>query len=38
MFEYGFSENVDYQVLLKNEYNPNGGRPKTDFALAFKIY
>lgn len=33
MFEYGFIENVDYQVLLKNEYNPNGGRPQTDYAL-----
>ncbi|AQX00420.1 phage antirepressor KilAC domain-containing protein [Elizabethkingia anophelis] len=34
MFEYGFSENADYQVLLKNEYNPNGGRPETDYALS----
>lgn len=34
MFEYGFTENIDYQVLLKNEYNPNGGRPETDFALS----
>lgn len=34
MFEYGFSENVDFQVLLKNEYNQNGGRPETDFALS----
>lgn len=34
MLEYGFSENTDYQVLLKNEYNPNGGRPETDFALS----
>lgn len=33
MFEYGFVENVDYQVLLKNEYNPNGGRPQIDYAI-----
>lgn len=30
---YGFVENVDYQVLLKNEYNLSGGRPSTDYAL-----
>lgn len=34
MLDYGFTENTDYQVLLKNEYNPIGGRPETDFALS----
>lgn len=34
MFEYGFTENIDYQVLLKNEYNPNGGRPQKNYALS----
>ncbi len=33
MLDYGFAENIDYQVLLKNEKNPNGGRPQTDYAL-----
>lgn len=33
MMNYGFVENVDYQVLLKNEYNLSGGRPSTDYAL-----
>ena len=33
MIGYGFVENVDYQVLLKNEYNLSGGRPSTDYAL-----
>ena len=33
MMSYGFVENVDYQVLLKNEYNLSGGRPSTDYAL-----
>lgn len=33
MMGYGFVENVDYQVLLKNEYNLSGGRPSTDYAL-----
>ena len=33
MMNYGFVKNVDYQVLLKNEYNLSGGRPSTDYAL-----
>ncbi|MCT4142993.1 phage antirepressor KilAC domain-containing protein [Elizabethkingia anophelis] len=33
MFEYGFTQDTDYQLLLKNEYNLNGGRPETDYAL-----
>ncbi len=33
MLDYGFVENVDYQVLVKNDYNLKGGRPQTDYAL-----
>lgn len=32
MLKYGFEKGIDY-VLLKNEKNPNGGRPSTDYAL-----
>ncbi len=34
MFDYGFTENLDYQVLIKNDYNPTGGRPETDYAIS----
>ncbi|MBD2753756.1 antA/AntB antirepressor family protein [Spirosoma validum] len=34
MFDYGFTEGQDYsQVIVKNDDNPNGGRPMTDYAL-----
>jgi anti-repressor protein len=33
MFEYGFDENVDYIVLLKNEYNQNGGRSSKEYII-----
>ena len=33
MKEYGFSENIDYEVLAKNDYNPKGGRPSVDYVL-----
>jgi phage anti-repressor protein len=36
MFEYGFSENVDYQCLIKNVQMPNGGYKSIldDYALS----
>lgn len=37
MKEYGFSENVDYEVLAKNDYNPKGGRPATDYVLSLDM-
>ncbi|MFF5993534.1 antA/AntB antirepressor family protein [Lysinibacillus sp. KU-BSD001] len=33
MFGYGFVENVDFAVIVKNDENPLGGRPKQDHAL-----
>lgn len=33
MCEYGFAENADYTVFVKNDENPNGGRPSTDHVL-----
>jgi phage anti-repressor protein len=35
MFEYGFTEDQDYSVIVsvKNDINPQGGRPQTDYAL-----
>jgi len=33
MIEYGFIENVDFSVFLKNEKNPLGGRPLTDHVI-----
>ena len=38
MCEYGFHEDLDYkEVLLKNEYNPNGGRTATDYQLTIDM-
>lgn len=37
MCEYGFVENVDYKVLLKNEYNHSGGRPSTDYQITIDM-
>ena len=33
MCEYGFVENIDFAVIVKNDENPNGGRPQTDHAI-----
>lgn len=33
MCEYGFVENTDFAVIVKNDENPNGGRPQTDHAI-----
>jgi anti-repressor protein len=38
MCEYGFSKGIDYDdVLLKNEQNPLGGRPATDYQLTIDM-
>lgn len=38
MLDYGFEENLDYIVSLKNEQNPNplGGRPSKDYFLTIE--
>ena len=37
MCEYGFNEHSDYEALLKNEYNSNGGRPVTDYEITLDM-
>ncbi len=37
MCEYGFSENADFEVIVKNDENPQGGRPATDHALTVQM-
>ena len=37
MVEYGFVENQDFEVLLKNEQNPQGGRPSADHAISIDM-
>ena len=34
MFEYGFTENVDYVSLSQESEKPQGGRPQIDYALS----
>lgn len=33
MIEYGFTENQDFRVIVKNGENPKGGRPLTDHEI-----
>lgn len=33
MIEYGFTENQDFRVIVKNDENPKGGRPSTDHEI-----
>ncbi len=33
MCEYGFEVNEDFVVIVKNDENPLGGRPKADHAM-----
>lgn len=33
MIEYGFIENQDFIIIVKNDENPHGGRPSTDHAI-----
>ncbi|MCH4828924.1 antA/AntB antirepressor family protein [Flavobacterium columnare] len=35
--EYGFIENQDFEVLLKNEQNPQGGRPQKEYAITLDM-
>ena len=37
MCEYGFNENVDYRVIVKNDENPLGGRPSTDYEISLDM-
>jgi len=37
MTEYGFSENVDFRVIVKNDENPQGGRPSTDHEITIDM-
>lgn len=39
MVEYGFEENTDYIVILKNEYNSSlsGGRPSKEYFLTIEM-
>ena len=33
MVEYGFTENADFAVIVKNDENPQGGRPSVDHVI-----
>ena len=37
MCEYGFSENQDYRVFVKNDDNSKGGRPSTDYEITLDM-
>ena len=37
MCEYGFSENQDYRVFVKNDDNSKGGRPSTDYEITLEM-
>lgn len=37
MCEYGFSEKVDYEVFVKNDDNPKGGRPSVNHAVTLSM-
>lgn len=37
MVEYGFVEHSDYEVFVKNDDNPFGGRPATDYQLTIDM-
>lgn len=37
MSEYGFAENVDFQVIVKSDENSTGGRPSTDHQLTIDM-
>ncbi len=35
--DYGFVENEDFEVLLKNERNSKGGRPSKEYAITLDV-
>ncbi len=35
--QYAFTEGEDYEVLLKSEQNPSGGRPATEYSLSLDM-
>ena len=37
MCEYGFSENQDYRVFVKNDDSSKGGRPSTDYEITLDM-
>ena len=37
MVAYGFVENQDFEVYVKNDVNPQGGRPSTDHAVSLEM-
>lgn len=37
MCEYGFDENHDYRVFVKNDDNSKGGRPSTDYEITLDM-
>ncbi|MFT9495931.1 phage antirepressor KilAC domain-containing protein [Anaerosolibacter sp.] len=37
MTEYGFVENSDFRVIVKNDENPRGGRPSTDHEITIDM-
>lgn len=37
MSEYGFTKNVDYEVIVKNDENSKGGRPSTDYQITVEM-
>lgn len=37
MCEYGFNESVDYRVIVKNDENPLGGRPSSDYEITLDM-
>ena len=37
MIEYGFLENQDFEVIVKKDENPQGGRPSADHAISLDM-
>ena len=35
--EYGFTENQDFEVLVKNDRNSNGGRPSKEYIISINM-
>lgn len=37
MCGYGFTEHIDYEVIVKNDENSKGGRPSSDYQLTLEM-